>query len=277
MKNLRSTIARSAVTLGVTGVGLLFAAQTASAAPITFTVVETVVPGALPNELEADKISSTYVEDITLSGNNFTADLIVTFTGYNLGGATVPSQVGECTTGEPQVGCPATDYGLYAEVTVTGTFTASPDPDDANQTVFDFDPLTALASVYLDPDQNRATADSLLLTASAINQLLSDGLVTVLTSTGQVIGGQFTLVFTNGDTTALGDLYWPDFAGLVLVATATGDVDETSFIVPGQGGRVTGEASINFEGVAAPEPASMTLFGLALLGSGIAARRRRIQ
>jgi hypothetical protein len=249
------------------GLGLALTAGSASAAPLIFTVDESVVPGATPFSLQADKITSSYTETLTFAGNNFTANLLVTFNGYDLGGVPQPNQVGPNSPGG-EILDPG-DYGLYALVTVTGTFEANPDPGDPNQTIFDFDPANASADVYLNPDQAPG-GDLLILTASAIDASKSDGNVTTVTATGSVIGGDFSLVFTNAMTQGLGMTYWPDFTGLVLRATSTGDVDETSNVTLA-GGQATGEASINF----APEPASMTLFGMTLLGAGLAARRRR--
>lgn len=262
-------------TLAAASLGIALTAVSANAAPIVFTVDEGAVLGAINNEFDADKIASTYVESVTFSGNTFTADLVVTFNGYTLNGNPVAfHQVG---TGEPlnEVFNPE-EYGLYALVTVTGEFESAPDPNDP-QILFDFDPLTASANVYLDPDQDgteTGAPDELIMTATLIDVPNSDGTVTTDLA-GNVLVGEFTLAFTNATTQGTGDFYWPDFAGLVLRATATGDIDDTSTLVAGQGGEITGEASINFE--VAPEPASMTLFGLALFGAGLAARRRRTE
>ena len=267
----KRSITRSIFAIAVAAMGFAFVPATTYADPMLFTVNEGVVLGATPNILQADTITSSYLESVTFSGNTFTANLLVTFNEYTIDPVQQPNQIGTNTpAGEA---FDSGDYGLYATVVVTGTFLAAPDPTDANQTVFDFDPLTATANVFLNPDQV-VGGDSLILTASAINTVLSDGSVTTITSTGQVVGGTFTLQFTNAQTQGLGLTYWPSFTGLTLVATATGDVNETSNLGP-TGGTVTGEASINFEGVAAPEPATLALFGMALFGSGIAARRRR--
>jgi hypothetical protein len=266
----KRSITRSIFGIAVAAMGVALVPATTYAAPIDFTVVETVVPGANPNVQIADKFTSSYIENITFAGNTFTANLLVTFNGFDQNGVPLPNQIGNNTPAGEALS-PNT-YGLYANVVVTGTFTSAPDPSDANQTIFDFDPLVASANVFLNPDQ-AAGGDLLILTATAIDPIDSDGNVTTRTSTGQVIGGDFTLQFTNAQTVGVGQLYLPTLTGLVLTATATGDVDETS-IITASGGTATGEASINFEGVA-PEPATLALFGMALFGSGIAARRRR--
>lgn len=267
----KRSITRSIFAVAVAAMGFALVPATTYADPIDFTVNETVVPGATPNVITADKITSSYIEEVSFTGNTFTATLLVTFDGYDLEGVTQPNQLGSNSPAGEALD--AEDYGLYALVTVTGTFTVAPDPSDANQLVYDFDPTGATANVFLNPDQAPG-GDSLILTASTINTLLSDGNVTTVASTGQVVGGSFQLQFTNAQTQGVGTLYWPTLTGLLLTATATGDVDETS-IITAAGGDVTGEASINFEGTAVPEPTTLALFGMALFGSGIAARRRR--
>lgn len=266
----KRSITRSIFGIAVAAMGVALVPATTYADPMTFTVNETVVPGTAPNVItDAFFVKGSYIESVTLSGNTFAANLLVQFSSYNRQDGTVtPSQVGD--------GLPAQEYGLYAIVTVNGTFQSGADPNDATQTLFDFDPATSTVNVFLDPDNNSATADSLILTANLIdpNVNFSDGTVTTVTATGRVVSGEFRLTYLNGTTQGLGLAYWPSFTGLTLRINATGDIDDTSVLGP-TGGRITGEASVNFEGVAAPEPATLALFGMALFGSGIAARRRR--
>src|SRR5687767_2604384 len=97
MTKRRITNTLFAVAVAVLGVAL--APATAYADPIVFTVEEdpAIIPGVTDFSLEADKITSSYVEDVTFSGNNFTATLVVTFNGYDLAGVPQPNQVGTNT------------------------------------------------------------------------------------------------------------------------------------------------------------------------------------
>lgn len=266
MKNLRSITTRSLIALSVMGMGLVLTAKPVSAAPIVFTVHEdpALIPGVVDNTFDADNITGKYAETLTLNpgAGTFSANLLVEFASYADGGTLQTSQLENFGP---------SGYGLYALVTVSGNYTSSPDPvNPGTQTLYSFDPTASTAQVYLDPDQTIG-GDTLILSASAIDPVLSVGLVRVLNSTGQVLEGSYALVYTNGQTTAAGDIYWPDFAGFTLRATASGDVDPSSNIVTGV---ITGDTSLDFER-SAPEPATLALFGMALFGSGLVARRRR--
>ncbi len=97
MKSLRATLTCSLFGVAVAVASMALTPATASATPIVFTVNETVVPGAVVNAFEADKITSSYVEDLTFAGNTFTASRLVTFNGYNLLGMPQANQVGSNT------------------------------------------------------------------------------------------------------------------------------------------------------------------------------------
>jgi hypothetical protein len=65
-------------------------------------------------------------------------------------------------------------------------------------------------------------------------------------------------------------MYFPTLAGLSLTAITSGDFN---FFTPTGVQTVTGDLSVGFAAV--PEPLTLTLFGMSLLGTGIAVRRRR--
>ena len=166
-------------------------------------------------------------------------------------------------------------YSLYALVTVSGTFT------DLGG-LFTFEPETSTANIFTDPNRDTvidytdlstlgAGEDQHIATATNVDEALSFGAV-FLGAGGTVITGSYALVYE--DVTLIapdGPLYWPGLVGLSIEGTASGDVDPSGegSIFPS---RIQGDTSIAFT---APEPASMTLIGLALFGAGLAARRRR--
>jgi hypothetical protein len=271
---MKKLIARSIITLGVMGVALGLATTQVNAAPIVFEVDEGAVPGANDVSIFPDGITSKYLENLTLGpGNTWSATLLVNFTDYTLAGVPITSQVAPAT-GEPP---DSNLYSLYALVTASGTFAQVGN-------VFTFQPTNSTADIYTDPDRDTdvdytdlsrtdAGDDQYIATATNLDQSESIGLV-VLDGSGNVITGSFALRYQ--DVTLIapdGTAYWIGLSGLNISGIASGDVDPTSegSVFPTG---IRGDASIAF---LAPEPASMTLFGLALFGAGIAARRRRTE
>jgi hypothetical protein len=266
MKKLRSRISRRLVTLAVTGLALAFTAGAASADPVTFTVHEdpAILPGSLDNTFDADTITGKYVESLTLNMNGtFTAVIVVEFASYADGGTLQGSQLNNI---EP-IG-----YGMYATTTVSGTYVTNADPSPTNPggTLYQFNPEDSTAVVWLDPDQIQGNGDDYqILTASDVDEDLSEGTIQV-NSAGLILDGAFTVVYNDAHTVGNGVIYWPDFTGLTLVATTSGDVDPSPL-----SGDIIGDVSLSFEITQVPEPASLTLLGMGLIGAGLAARRRR--
>jgi hypothetical protein len=279
MSRIRRVFVRSLVTLAIAGLGLALPA-TASADFLDFTVDEGAVGApTFPLILTADILNGGYTETITFgAGGAFTASAVADFTAFraNEGSTGVFSQLDDpnCVSTATVLCSALPTYAIYAVFTSTGVATPGSDPDT---TVFTG--LTADVSLYLDRNQ-----DTTKTTGGATGNTGDDTLIlsssTLLEGGGRLVppgsegfpegGGTFSLVFGDLLLSPFGQLYFPSMAGLSLTAISSGDFN---FFTPTGTQTVTGDLSVGFQAV--PEPLTLSLFGMTLLGTGIVARRRR--
>ena len=250
------------------GLGLALTAGTANAAVLVFTVDESVVPGAGAfGQFPADKLNGFYDETLTINADfSFDANAVAQFEAYALNNG--PTGTGLIGCGE---GINAACYSVYA------TFESS---GDLNPLTGVFSPNDGNVALYLDPSQDSTVTVAATGSGSPTivdpngDDVLILSSVDLAEGTGTIVppvGGFFDLTFANLILTAFGQMYYPDLPVFNLSSVVDGDFDA----IPANPAPGTYNVGGDLSAVFVPEPASMTLFGMTLLGAGLAARRRR--
>jgi len=280
MKNLTNSV----LALTLAGLGLVLTPGTASAEFLDFTIA----PTALGDNEDvcstvsggsgaciADRIGGSYVErfivtdfDPVTGSGTFT-----TYAYFNV----EAFQTNEATETLNSTGV-TDDYGLYALFTATGSF----EPNLSGGFDFTADPSAGAAiALYSDLDLNTGKSlpvgGGFALTNTTDDDLLASAVL--LGGEGHntddpLDSGDFELNFGAFALTLDGEAYFIDPRPFYLAITVRGLFDN---FIPSDGfnQELTGSGNAQFEGQAVPEPATLTLLGMGLLGSSWVARRRR--
>ncbi len=264
------TLLAAAMTAAMT-----LASASANAAFLPFTVNEGSVTGTPANTFVAGKVIGNYVEDVTLNANGtFTTQILFNASTFgDVNGSTVPlSYLSSAIT--PAAG--TSNYGLYGIVSASGTYTKT-----ATGTVFTFTPGGTL-SLTIDPTNNTTFGTTTGVTGGAADDFTI--------ATGNVTGGDGTLAngcvasatincgsFGTNTSLALtpqGSLFFTAPRPFYSLSLESGQFDFIDVNVFGTQ-RTTGSLDATFAGAPnnVPEPESIALFGIGLLGLGVGMRR----
>jgi hypothetical protein len=245
-----------------------------------FTVNEGAIAGALGQNVTADKITGNYVEVITFSGSETSGTFNVSlkwnagqFVGSD-GARPVASQLGSVN---------ANQYNLYALYQGTGTFNTT-----ASGTVFNFTPGGNL-SLFSDALSNTQFGQP---SNGALGYTTSNDADDVLIATGTPTSGEGRLDPTlstcgpsNGincgsfgasstfNLTAAGSDYFVAPNPFYNISFQSGQLNN---FTPSGTQVINGSLDVIFGGSSeVPEPATVAMVGLGLLGLGLSRRRKQ--
>jgi hypothetical protein len=207
--------------------------------------------------ITADKLNGGYKEIINFDGDgNFTATAFASMNqlfgnegGDNLGSASV-------------IGA---NYSLYATFSASGSV-QTPGVDGS---ISSLSADNGSFQLYIDPDRDTTAADAdLSLSGTADDMLLGES-VNLGQNVGLLygFGGVFDFMFSDFELTEMGDSYFVSPAPFYMYVNVDGDFD--TFPLEGEQ-RLTGDVSAVF----VPEPSTLAVLGLGLLGLGATSRRK---
>ena len=217
----------------------------------------------------ADKLNGGYSEILQVAGTatpgvfSFQSTVFVNWGQYfrNEGGSQIAAS-------SSLLGA---QYDLYAIVRAAGTLSLASGQFSAS---------SASLELYADQFNSAGGSNTVLSGFSGLNPNLSGTVDDRLLLSGSFLSGfgtatapgRFTFSFDNVALTALGNSYFIAPRPFYFRVLSDGDVDTEGFNVTGPGTfNLVGDISASFF---IPEPGSLALAGLALLGLGVATRRK---
>ena len=238
----------------------LAASFTSSAEFLDFTVDESVYSQG-ESSITADKFNGSYFEELVFDGTGgFTTGAFANLTSLVANEATTP--VNNSVLG---VNVGGIGYNLYAVLTASGT---------ANAAETEFYATTATFSLYIDPSFDTSSDDTLNGTVTDVSgdDILIGSASAVTNAYGQYDNGtgNFNFDFTDFALTAEGELYFVSPEPFYSYVTVNGDFDTLANLPS-----ITGDLSANFIApVNVPEPSTVAVLALGLVGLGMSARRK---